>query len=54
MRLTPLDEETVVGASRVHPENIKRYLVDPCSRRIGSGSRRILGYTARDLLPRLR
>lgn len=56
MRLTPLGEETVVRASRVHLENIKRYLVDPlpeADRKRFAEDLRILSHTARDLLPRL-
>ncbi|MCX4977863.1 MarR family winged helix-turn-helix transcriptional regulator [Streptomyces sp. NBC_00620] len=56
VRLTALGEETVVGASRVHLENIKRYLVDPlpaADRKRFSEDLRILSHTARDLLPRL-
>lgn len=56
MRLTPLGEETVVRASRVHLENIKQYLVDPLPtadwKRFAEDLR-ILSHTARDLLPRL-
>lgn len=56
VRLTALGEETVVRASRVHLENIKRYLVDPlpaADRKRFSEDLRILSHTARDLLPRL-
>lgn len=54
VRLTALGEETVVRASRVHLENIKRYLVDPlpaADRKRFSEDLRILSHTARDLLP---
>ncbi|MGX1915617.1 MarR family winged helix-turn-helix transcriptional regulator [Streptomyces phaeochromogenes] len=56
VRLTPLGEETVVRASRVHLENIKRYLVDPLPEadwKRFAEDLRILSHTARDLLPRL-
>jgi len=56
VRLTALGEETAVRASRVHLENIKRYLVDPlpaADRKRFSEDLRILSHTARDLLPRL-
>jgi DNA-binding MarR family transcriptional regulator len=56
VRLTALGEETVVRASRVHLENIKRYLVDPlpaADRKRFTEDLRILSHTARDLLPRL-
>ncbi|WP_406118967.1 MarR family winged helix-turn-helix transcriptional regulator [Streptomyces sp. NBC_00989] len=56
VRLTPLGEETVVCASRVHLENIKRYLVEPlpeADRKRFAEDLRIISHTARDLLPRL-
>ncbi|MFJ8109219.1 MarR family winged helix-turn-helix transcriptional regulator [Streptomyces sp. NPDC096132] len=56
VRLTAQGEETVVRASRVHLENIKRYLVDPlpaADRKRFAEDLRILSHTARDLLPRL-
>ncbi|WP_405718023.1 MarR family transcriptional regulator [Streptomyces sp. NBC_01537] len=56
VRLTAVGEETVVRASRVHLENIKRYLVDPlpaADRKRFAEDLRILSHTARDLLPRL-
>ncbi|MFD8215481.1 MarR family winged helix-turn-helix transcriptional regulator [Streptomyces sp. NPDC059697] len=56
VRLTPQGEETAVRASRVHLENIKRYLVDPlpaADRKRFAEDLRILSHTARDLLPRL-
>ncbi|MFF4503329.1 MarR family winged helix-turn-helix transcriptional regulator [Streptomyces sp. NPDC001401] len=56
VRLTAQGEETVVRASLVHLENIKRYLVDPLpagDRKRFAEDLRILSHTARDLLPRL-
>ncbi|TDB73481.1 MarR family winged helix-turn-helix transcriptional regulator [Micromonospora sp. KC721] len=57
VRLTPLGEETVVRASRVHVENIKRYFLQPLpashSERFMEDLR-ILSHSARDVLPRLR
>ena len=56
VRLTPLGEETVVHASRVHVANIKRYFVAPLpveDRERFAEDLRILSHTARDVLPRL-
>ncbi|MFH8492788.1 MarR family winged helix-turn-helix transcriptional regulator [Streptomyces coeruleorubidus] len=56
VRLTPLGEETVVRASSVHLENIKRYFVEPlpaADRERFAEDLRILSHTARDVLPRL-
>ncbi|MGP4011359.1 MarR family winged helix-turn-helix transcriptional regulator [Streptomyces sp. 4N124] len=56
VRLTPLGEETVVGAARVHLENIKRYFVEPlpaADRERFAEDLRILSHAARDVLPRL-
>ena len=57
VQLTPLGEETVVRASRVHLENIKRYFVEPlpvADRGRFAEDLRILSHSARDVLPRLR
>ncbi|TDC36079.1 MarR family transcriptional regulator [Micromonospora sp. KC213] len=57
VRLTPLGEETVVRASRVHVENIKRYFLQPLPashRERFMEDLRILSHSARDVLPRLR
>ena len=56
VRLTPLGEQTVVRASRVHVANIERYFVDPLPvshRQQFAEDLRILSHAARDLLPRL-
>ncbi|MET9090048.1 MarR family transcriptional regulator [Streptomyces sp. NPDC004237] len=56
VRLTRLGEETVVRASRVHLENIKRYFVAPLpatDRERFAEDLRILSHAARDALPRL-
>jgi DNA-binding MarR family transcriptional regulator len=56
VRLTPLGEETVIRASLVHLENIKRYFVAPlpaADRERFAEDLRILSHTARDVLPRL-
>ncbi|WP_406493897.1 MarR family transcriptional regulator [Streptomyces sp. NBC_01604] len=56
VRLTGLGEETAVGASRVHVENIKRYFVEPlpeADRERFAEDLRILSHAARDMLPRL-
>ncbi|GAA0311632.1 MarR family winged helix-turn-helix transcriptional regulator [Streptomyces turgidiscabies] len=56
VRLTGLGEETVVRASRLHVENIRRYFVAPLPpedwERFTEGLR-ILSHSARDELPRL-
>jgi DNA-binding MarR family transcriptional regulator len=57
VRLTPLGEETVVRAARVHVENIKRYFVEPLPvehRERFAEDLRILSHAARDVLPQLR
>ncbi|MEV0221656.1 MarR family transcriptional regulator [Streptomyces sp. NPDC050704] len=57
VRLTPLGEETVVRASQVHLENIRRYFLDPLPashRDRFTDDLRVLGHAARDALPRLR
>ena len=57
MRLTPLGEETVVRAARVHAENMQRYFVEPLPaehRERFAEDLRILSHAARDALPRLR
>ncbi|GGX51480.1 MarR family winged helix-turn-helix transcriptional regulator [Streptomyces fructofermentans] len=57
VRLTPLGEETVVRASEVHVENIRRHFVEPLPashRERFAGDLRVLGHAARDALPRLR
>ncbi|TDB76743.1 MarR family winged helix-turn-helix transcriptional regulator, partial [Micromonospora sp. KC723] len=57
VRLTPLGEETVVRASRVHVENIKQYFLQPLPashRERFTEDLRILSHSARDVLPRLR
>lgn len=56
VRLTPKGEETVVAASRVHVENIRRYFVEPLpaeDRTRFAEDLRILSHSARDALPRL-
>ncbi|MEJ3748082.1 MarR family transcriptional regulator [Actinomycetes bacterium KLBMP 9797] len=57
VRLTPLGEQTVVHASRVHVENIERYFLEPLPashRARFMEDLRILSHSARDVLPRLR
>ena len=56
VRLTPLGEETVVRASRLHVENIKRYFLAPLPeshRKRFAEDLRILSHSARDALPLL-
>jgi DNA-binding MarR family transcriptional regulator len=56
VRLTPLGEQTVVRASRVHVANIERYFVGPLPvshRNQFAEDLRVLSHAARDLLPRL-
>lgn len=57
VRLTPLGEQTVVAAARLHAANIEHYFLDPLPadhRRRFMDDLRILSHTARDQLPRLR
>ncbi|PZF90645.1 MarR family winged helix-turn-helix transcriptional regulator [Micromonospora deserti] len=57
VRLTPLGEETVVRASNLHLENIKRHFLEPLPdshRERFMEDLRILSHAARDVLPRLR
>ncbi|HWS36590.1 MAG TPA: MarR family transcriptional regulator [Actinoplanes sp.] len=57
VRLTPLGEETVVRAARLHVANIERYFVAPLPaehRDRFLEDLRILSHSARDELPRLR
>jgi DNA-binding MarR family transcriptional regulator len=56
VRLTPQGEHTVVAASRIHVENIRRYFVEPLPvqhREQFAEDLRILSRAAQDLLPRL-
>lgn len=56
VRLTPQGEQTVVAASRIHVENIRRYFVEPLPvqhREQFAEDLRILSRAAQDLLPRL-
>jgi DNA-binding MarR family transcriptional regulator len=56
VRLTPEGERTVVAASRIHVENIRRYFVEPLPvqhRDRFAEDLRILSRAAQDLLPRL-
>lgn len=56
VRLTPHGEQTVVGAARVHVENIRRYFIEPlpvADRERFAEDLRILSHAARDMLPRL-
>ncbi|WP_020135139.1 MarR family winged helix-turn-helix transcriptional regulator [Streptomyces sp. 351MFTsu5.1] len=56
VRLTPLGEETVVRAARLHVENIKRYFLNPLPadhRERFAEDLRILSHSARDALPQL-
>jgi DNA-binding MarR family transcriptional regulator len=57
VRLTPLGEETVVHAARVHVENIERYFLEPlptAHREQFMSDLRVLSHSARDAVPRLR
>ena len=59
VRLTPLGEETVVRAARLHAENMQRLLPRPAARRAPRAVRTWICRTrepaaARDALPRLR
>ncbi|WP_151475983.1 MarR family winged helix-turn-helix transcriptional regulator [Streptomyces albicerus] len=57
VRVTPLGEETVVRAARLHVENVQRFLLDPLPaehRERFARDLRTLSLTARDALPRLR
>ena len=57
VRLTPLGEETVVRAARLHAENVQRLLLDPLPAEHREGFARDLrtvSLAARDALPRLR
>jgi len=56
VRLTPLGQQTVVRAARVHAENIERYFVAPLPashRERFMEDLRILSHAARDTLPRI-
>ncbi|MFE1834981.1 MarR family winged helix-turn-helix transcriptional regulator [Streptomyces sviceus] len=56
VHLTPLGEETVVRASRLHVENIRRYFLEPLPvdhRERFAEDLRILSHAARDSLPLL-
>ncbi|WP_030322748.1 MarR family winged helix-turn-helix transcriptional regulator [Streptomyces sp. NRRL B-3229] len=56
VRLTPLGEETVVHAARLHVENIKQYFLNPLPadhRERFAEDLRILSHSARDALPQL-
>lgn len=56
VRLTPLGEETVVHASRLHVENIRQYFLEPLPashRERFAEDLRILSHSARDVLPQL-
>lgn len=56
VRLTPHGEQAVVGAARVHVENIRRYFIEPlpvADRERFAEDLRILSHAARDMLPRL-
>jgi DNA-binding MarR family transcriptional regulator len=56
LRLTPLGEQTVVRASRLHVANIRRYFLEPlpaADRERFTEDLRILSHSARDVLPRL-
>jgi DNA-binding MarR family transcriptional regulator len=56
VQLTPLGEQTVVRASQVHLENIKRHFLDPLPashRERFMADLRVLSHAARDVLPRL-
>ncbi|MEU5041747.1 MarR family winged helix-turn-helix transcriptional regulator [Streptomyces griseorubiginosus] len=56
VRLTPLGEETVVRAARLHVENIKQYFLNPLPvdhRERFAEDLRILSHSARDALPQL-
>jgi DNA-binding MarR family transcriptional regulator len=57
VRLTPLGEETVVRAARVHVENIRRYFLEPIPedhRTRFTEDLRTLSHSARKMLPQLR
>lgn len=57
VRITPAGEETVVRASRLHVENIKRYFLEPlpvADRERFAEDLRILSHAAREVLPQLR
>jgi DNA-binding MarR family transcriptional regulator len=56
VRLTPQGEETAVRASRLHVENIRRYLLDPlpaAERERVAENLRVISHAARDVLPQL-
>jgi DNA-binding MarR family transcriptional regulator len=56
VRLTAKGEQTVVAASRVHVENIRRHFLEPLpadDRDRFAENLRILSHAARDVLPRL-
>ncbi|KUL47014.1 MarR family winged helix-turn-helix transcriptional regulator [Streptomyces regalis] len=56
VRLTPLGEDTVVRASRLHVENIKRYFLEPlppAHRERFAEDLRLLSHSARTSLPLL-
>lgn len=56
VRLNPLGEETAVGASRLHVENIRRYFLEPlpaAHRDRFAEDLRIISHAARDSLPLL-
>lgn len=56
VHLTPRGEETAVRASRLHVENIRRYLLDPlpaAERERFAENLRIISHAARDALPLL-
>jgi DNA-binding MarR family transcriptional regulator len=57
VRLTPLGEETVVRAARLHTENVQRFFLDPLPaehRERFARDLRTVSLAARDALPRLR
>ncbi|MET9698925.1 MarR family transcriptional regulator [Streptomyces sp. NPDC006529] len=57
LTLTPLGEETVVRAARLHAENVRRLLLDPLPaehRERFAADLRTVSLAARDALPRLR
>jgi DNA-binding MarR family transcriptional regulator len=56
VRLTPLGEDSAVRISRLHVENVKRYLLEPlpaAHRERFAEDLRILSHSARDSLPLL-
>ncbi|MEU9667343.1 MarR family transcriptional regulator [Streptomyces bobili] len=56
VRLTPLGEDSAVRISRLHVENVKRYLLEPlpaAHRERFAQDLRILSHSARDSLPLL-